>query len=50
MKPCEFTILVTTDGPIDKGPLLIAIKDVDGVTSAEVIRFRVVPTPKKVKA
>ena len=49
MKRMEFTLKVTTDGPISHTDLMDALKPVAGVTAVDVTNYRVLPAKKAAK-
>ena len=50
MKQMEYTFKVVTDCPLDIDELHEAIVTIKGVKSADCTNYRVLPTPKAVKA
>ena len=50
MKPMEWKITITTDGPMDAAALLEALHDLEGVKTAEITSYRVVTEKRKPKS
>ncbi len=46
MKEMEYTVKIVTEGPVEQGTLLAAIKTSGWAKSVEITNYRVLPRPK----